>query len=80
MGDSTMELRPLGKTGLHVSVIGFGAFKIGRNKDTKYSASYELPSREEVFMLIDDMLELGINIIDTVGFAIHDVSDDLTDL
>jgi aryl-alcohol dehydrogenase-like predicted oxidoreductase len=65
MGDSAMELRPLGKTGRHVSLIGFGAFKIGRNKDTKYSANYDLPSREDVFVLIDNMLELGINVIDT---------------
>ena len=30
-----MHIRPLGRTGLEVSVLGFGAFKIGRNQGIK---------------------------------------------
>ncbi len=60
-----MELRPLGKTGIQTSLIGFGAFKIGRNKGTKYASAYDLPAREEVFTLVDTLLEMGIDIIDT---------------
>jgi aryl-alcohol dehydrogenase-like predicted oxidoreductase len=58
-------LRPLGRTGLAISPIGFGAFKIGRNQKTKYAASYDLPSDEQVSELLGGMLDLGINYIDT---------------
>lgn len=67
-----MELRPLGKTGLDVSLIGFGAFKIGRNTGTKYSSEYQLPARDDVFTLIDRIAEMGVNLIDTApayGFS-----------
>ena len=70
-----MELRSLGKTGLQVSLIGFGAFKIGRNKGTKYSAKYDLPDREDVFTLIDRIIDMGINVIDTA--PAYGVSEEL---
>ena len=70
-----MELRALGKTGLQVSLIGFGAFKIGRNKGTKYSAEYELPDRRDVFTLIDRLIDMGINVIDTA--PAYGVSEEL---
>jgi len=60
-----MNLRPLGKTGLQVSPLGFGAFKIGRNAGIKYPASYELPSPFEVSKLLNGVLDSGINVIDT---------------
>ena len=60
-----MVLRPLGKTGLKVSPISFGAFKIGRNEKTKYEQSYPLPSEEETSRLLNGVLDLGINLIDT---------------
>ena len=47
-----MELRPLGNTGLEVSPIGFGAFKIGRNQKTKYEHHYELPDQAQVDALL----------------------------
>ncbi|HEV8067685.1 MAG TPA: aldo/keto reductase [Planctomycetaceae bacterium] len=59
------RLHPLGRTGLAISPIGFGAFKIGRNQKTKYAAAYELPSDEQVAKLLDGLLDLGINYIDT---------------
>jgi aryl-alcohol dehydrogenase-like predicted oxidoreductase len=57
--------RPLGRTGFSISPIGFGAFKIGRNQKVKYSAAYELPSDEQVAVLLGGVLDLGINYIDT---------------
>jgi aryl-alcohol dehydrogenase-like predicted oxidoreductase len=60
-----MTPRPLGKTGIHVSPIGFGAFKIGRNEKTKYAASYPLPDEPAVARLLNTVLDLGITHIDT---------------
>ncbi|HEX2974251.1 MAG TPA: aldo/keto reductase [Tepidisphaeraceae bacterium] len=60
-----MVQRPLGKTGLTVSPLAFGAFKIGRNQKIKYAASYELPTDTEVDRLLNGVLDLGINLIDT---------------
>jgi aryl-alcohol dehydrogenase-like predicted oxidoreductase len=59
------ERRPLGRTGLCVSPLGFGAFKIGRNQKTKYPAPYDLPSEPEVAALLNGILDLGVNYIDT---------------
>lgn len=60
-----MQKVSLGNTGLKVSPIGFGAFKIGRNQKTKYPASYALPSDKESERLLNAILDMGINLIDT---------------
>lgn len=60
-----MDYRPVGRTGLRVSPIGFGAFKIGRNEGVKYPRGYALPDDEQVGRLLHGVLELGINLIDT---------------
>lgn len=60
-----MVRRPLGRTGLSVSPIGFGAFKIGRNQKTKYPDHYALPDADAVAKLLHGVLDLGINYIDT---------------
>ena len=60
-----MNTRPLGRTGLEVSPLGFGAFKIGRNQGAKYERAYELPDESRVEDLLDRVLGLGINYIDT---------------
>jgi aryl-alcohol dehydrogenase-like predicted oxidoreductase len=57
--------RPLGGTGLSIAPIGFGGFKIGRNEKTKYPTAYDLPSESDVGRLLDGLLEIGINYIDT---------------
>lgn len=57
--------RPLGSTGLEVTPIGFGAFKIGRNEKTKYPGQYALPTDDEAGRLLNSVLDLGINWIDT---------------
>lgn len=60
-----MDRRTLGKTGLLLHPIGFGAFKIGRNRKTKYPVAYPLPSDREVGSLLNGALDAGINLIDT---------------
>src|SRR5260370_40863961 len=60
-----MTRRPLGKTGLAITPIGFGAFKIGRNEKTKYGQAYALPDDRTVAGLLNGILDLGIAYIDT---------------
>lgn len=60
-----MDRRPLGRTGLSASPISFGAFKIGRNEKIKYAQGYALPSDAEAERLLNGVLDLGINLIDT---------------
>lgn len=60
-----MVQRALGRTGMEFSPLGFGAFKIGRNVGIKYEHGYELPSDTEVDRLLNGVLDLGINYIDT---------------
>lgn len=60
-----MSSHPLGKTNLPVSPIGFGAFKIGRNQNTKHAGHYELPDDQAVERLLNGVLDLGITYIDT---------------
>lgn len=57
--------RPLGRTGLTVSPLAYGAFKIGRNQGIKYPQGYDLPDEAEVARLVDGLLELGIDFFDT---------------
>ena len=60
-----MVYRRLGRTGLNVSPIGFGAFKIGRNEQIKYPKGYELPDDDSTDALLNGVLDLGVNLIDT---------------
>lgn len=64
--DSTLKLpqRPLGSTGLSVSVLGLGTVKFGRNQKIKYP-TFELPSDEAICQLLDDAQRYGINLLDT---------------
>jgi aryl-alcohol dehydrogenase-like predicted oxidoreductase len=57
--------RSLGRTGLTVSPVGFGAFKIGRNEGIKYADGYDLPDEDACARLLHDVLDLGIDLIDT---------------
>jgi aryl-alcohol dehydrogenase-like predicted oxidoreductase len=56
--------RPLGLTGLNVSVLGLGTVKFGRNTKIKYP-TFTLPTDAEIEQLLDDALALGINLLDT---------------
>jgi aryl-alcohol dehydrogenase-like predicted oxidoreductase len=60
-----MNSRPLGQTGLHLSPIGYGAFKIGRNQNVKYPQPYDLPNEDAVERLLNTLLDKGITYIDT---------------
>jgi len=60
-----VDRRPLGKTGLLVSPIGFGAFKIGRNEKIKYPSAFELPDEAAAARLLNGVLDLGICYVDT---------------
>ena len=64
--DSDLKLpqRPLGSTGLNVSVLGLGTVKFGRNQKIKYP-TFELPSDKAICQLLDDAQTLGINLLDT---------------
>lgn len=55
----------LGDRLVTVAPIGFGAFKIGRNQSIKYPHGYNLPSEAEAAQILEGVLELGINWIDT---------------
>jgi aryl-alcohol dehydrogenase-like predicted oxidoreductase len=61
----TPPLRPLGRTGLAVPPLGFGAFKIGRNQGIKYPSGYDLPDDAAVSRLLNGVLDLGCTLIDT---------------
>ena len=66
MGEpGAMDKRRLGRSAIEVSPIGFGSFKIGRNTGVKYPDAYDLPNDDAVARLIDGLLDLGINYIDT---------------
>lgn len=60
-----MERRPLGQTGMNVTPVAFGAFKIGRNQKTKYREAYDLPDMIAVERLLNGVLDAGIDYIDT---------------
>jgi aryl-alcohol dehydrogenase-like predicted oxidoreductase len=60
-----MDRRPLGRTGLSLSPIGYGAFKIGRNQGIKYATPYELPDDATVARLLAGLVEHGVNWFDT---------------
>jgi aryl-alcohol dehydrogenase-like predicted oxidoreductase len=48
-----------------VSVLGFGAFKIGRAVGVKYPTPYDLPDEDEAARVLGGVLDLGITLIDT---------------
>ncbi len=48
-----------------IAVIGWGAFKIGRNEGVKYPHAYDLPSEAESIALVRNIIALGIHTIDT---------------
>lgn len=83
-----MDPRPLGNTGLTITPIGFGAFKIGRNVGAKYPAGYDLPSDDDARRILNAMLDLGVGYIDTapayglsearIGDALHHRRDQFT--
>ncbi len=60
-----MELTELGSTGIHISPLGFGTVKLGRNEQVKYPHHFEIPDDRTVIDLLNLTRSLGINLIDT---------------
>ncbi|MGH8440274.1 MAG: aldo/keto reductase [Pseudomonas sp.] len=57
--------RPLGSTGLHVSPLGLGTVKLGRDQGVKYPNGFTIPDDDQARMLLAQARDLGINLIDT---------------
>jgi len=60
-----MERRPLGNTGIHVSPLGLGTVKFGRNQGVKYPTAFELPTDQAIRDLLSLAQDLNINLLDT---------------
>lgn len=59
-----LSRRPLGATGMDVSLLGLGTVKWGRNQGVKYPA-FELPVDSVLHELLDLAEAAGINLLDT---------------
>ena len=64
-GWARMKTRKLGRTDLEVSEIGFGAREIGRPWGLPIEGDFVIPSERDAGALLDRVLDLGINFIDT---------------
>ena len=60
-----MRYRPLGRTGLSVSLLGLGTVKLGRDRQVKYPTAFRIPDDVEAARLLDCAADLGINLLDT---------------
>lgn len=58
-------MRRLGNTDLHVSGLGLGTVKLGRNTGVKYPQGFPLPDDDQFLELLACARELGINLLDT---------------
>ena len=59
--------RPLGSTGLSVTLMGFGALEIGRDWGLGDEQARQRPSAEEAARVLHGVLDMGINLIDTAA-------------
>ena len=57
--------RPLGRTGIEVSILGLGTVKFGRTAGARYAAPFELPSDDDIAELLATARSLSINLLDT---------------
>ncbi len=60
-----MIYRPLGRSGLQVSIIGLGTVKLGRTEGVKYPTAFDIPDDDVVIDLLACARDEGINLIDT---------------
>lgn len=60
-----LEKRILGRTGLSVTFLGFGALEIGRDWGLGDETARRRPSDEAAARVLNGVLDLGINLIDT---------------
>lgn len=66
-----MNKRPLGNTGLHVTELGFGALEIGRDWAADVNADPSHPDEQQAARVLNGLLDLGINFIDTAPAYWH---------
>jgi aryl-alcohol dehydrogenase-like predicted oxidoreductase len=59
--------RPLGLTGLHPTLVGFGALEIGRDWGVGNDADRRRPGEEEAARTLHEVLDLGVTLIDTAS-------------
>ena len=64
---SARTIRPLGRTGLHPGLIGFGAIEIGRDWGIGTEADRRRPGEEEAGKTLLEVLDLGVTLIDTAS-------------
>lgn len=57
--------RPLGTSGIEVSVLGLGTVKLGRDTGVNYPAPFTIPDDATAARLLDTARDLGINLLDT---------------
>jgi aryl-alcohol dehydrogenase-like predicted oxidoreductase len=62
-----LPLVRLGNTDLHISRIGLGTVKLGRNQNVKYPNHFELPSDKSARALLNIARDLNINLLDTAA-------------
>lgn len=60
-----MEYRPLGQTGMQVSLLGLGTVKLGRDRQLKYPQPFTLPDDKAAAALLSRAQALGVNLLDT---------------
>lgn len=60
-----LKQNPIGQTGIHVSALGLGTVKLGRDQGVKYPSSFTIPDDKAASNLIAQAKDLGINLIDT---------------
>jgi len=64
---SITEKRPLGRTGLQATLIGFGALEIGRDWGVGSAAERERPAEARAGETLRCVLDLGVNLVDTAS-------------
>ena len=62
-----LEKRPLGNSDYRATFLGFGALEIGRNWGLGSGSEVERPSQEIAGQVLNAVLDLGINLIDTAS-------------
>lgn len=60
-----MDKIKLGQTNLHVSRLGLGTVKFGRNQGVKYPQGFDLPDEDFLADFLSLAKSLGINMLDT---------------
>ena len=60
-----LQQRQLGSTDLHLSLLGLGTVKLGRDQEVKYPKDFKIPEDKAVKDLFSLCQDLGINFIDT---------------